>query len=360
MIRGTSSNFQSLTMLATKRALLKMVDFLTKRLHLFMRWTFLAALLLICGPSRAQVTAFADSSAQWIYITYTSEFPWDPSYDENQASRYFIWGDSLIEDVLFAKMYVDWPVYNLTPSTSSAQIAALLREESGRVYFKFIYPSAIGAAHGPIVEFGEILMFDYSAGVGDTIVHGIQVNPFSEEVDSVYSVVTATDSIFEDGVWYRAYNAEEFRSTTYPSGEWSQSMDGSVYDLKREPFGSAHNGLFGPFMPYYGLNQITWLSCFHSESFQYSSETWATCLNVSIPKTPESENCMVIKGSLIELNCGPGQARVSVTNTMGQIVYSATLSQNENLDLSHLLKGVYVLSMESKTFSTSKKVAVID
>jgi hypothetical protein len=317
----------------------------------------LSALLIVGGYAKAQQTAFADSSAQWIYITYTVDWPFSPTEIDNRASRFFIWGDTLIEDVSFAKVYVNTQVFGLTPSLSSAHLRALMREDSGRVWLRVLEdPYELAGIHESIEEFGDILMFDFNVGVGDTIFHGSRTNPFNQEIDSVYSVVTGTDSIFEEGAWYRAYNADEFISRTYPSGQWTQNMDGLYHDLKREPFGSEHNGLFGPFMAYAGLNQVSWLSCFHSEGYQYSSETWATCLNVSVPDNDPKAECISLTSDRIGINCGNSLAEIKVVNMMGQVVKRNVAKDGEWVNLSELPRGVYAVSVSVAEQTWHRKV----
>ncbi len=312
---------------------------------------------------KAQTSTFADSSAQWIYVTQTSEWPWAPLPSDFTTSRYFLSGDTITNSQVYTKVYFQHSVTSLSQSQYTAYLNLLMRIDGGRVSLHRLTDTDSWNLFLPVTnpQVDEpIVIFDFDALVGDTITHLVTINPYNQGIDSIYSVITEKDSVLENGTWYRTYSAIEYQSHRDAIGNWDSEIIGDFGSYKREPFGSAQTGLFGVFIPLSALNTISWMSCFDSDDFQFSSNSWTTCLNVSIPKTPESENCMVIKGSLIELNCGPGQARVSVTNTMGQIVYSATLSQNETLDLSHLLKGVYVLSMESKTFSTSKKVAVID
>lgn len=326
-------------------------------LHLVMRWAVFSALLMLGGSAKAQQTDFADSSAQWVYITYIVDWPFSPTEIDNRASRFFIWGDTLIEEVPFAKVYVNAQVFGLTPSLSSAHLRALMREDSGRVWLRVLEdPYELAGIHESIAEFGDILMFDFTAGVGDTIFHGSWTNPFFQEVDSMYSVVTATDSIFQDGTWYRAYHTDEFNSITYSTGDWVQVMGGSAVDLKREPFGSEHNGLFGPFMAYHGLNQVSWLSCFHSEGYQYSSETWATCLNVSAPDNDPTAECVSITSDRIGINCGNSLAEIQVVNMMGQVVLRSVAKDGERVDLSELPRGVYAISVSMAEQTWLRKV----
>jgi len=274
---------------------------------------------------------FPDSSAIW------NEFSIHVEYPQNVASktRYGIIGDTIIDNVTYSKIYrlIDDTCLNI----SNAEYFGAIREENKKIY-------TITTYHGE----QEILLYDFSKEVGDTIFSN------SPEGYMAYPVVISSIDTIElnDGSNRRRY--------------W---LEGGYYSLLTEcwieGFGSIH-GLFSPVFDlmtnYYEPN----LSCFK----QYESTVYLN--NYSCSKCFCSLGTLIkdISGLQNKIQIYPNPfsdqlnieskyeySEIRIYNSNGKIIQEFNrITYPIRIDLGELPIGLYLIQLIGKDINYTEKL----
>lgn len=294
-----------------------------------MKAYLMAALLLMSAALRAQsYIPFIDTSATW-----QDEDAWynmGPNAGNYQCNRYYIGGDTLLNDTAYRVLLVTGNGGSSSQFGSSffyfsGDTAGWIREDtaSRKVYFK---PSGWSNA---------FLFYDFSAGVGPypvTYRYGSNI-----EVDSVDTVTLADGS---------------HRRMILNNGDHVVEGIGSLSGFQDYSWGWG------------GTNWLRQLSC-HTASgapnYEVFSDDCACGANVGVAEQPSA--ALRIGPSptdgLCRLEGAPANALVHVLGLDGRAQLSGQCSSDGSLtlDLSPLSPGVYVVVVsDGSTLSTTKVV----
>lgn len=99
-----------------------------------MRWLILL-LLFLSSSVNAQIH-FPDSAAQWVY--YYSTHAWEPEWAQHSNHRYFLSGDTILENETYSTVSYEHHPIGLTPNQSNVAIAGFLKIQASKVYYKHL------------------------------------------------------------------------------------------------------------------------------------------------------------------------------------------------------------------------------
>lgn len=305
-----------------------------------MRWQTVLLLFLSCSAN-GQIQ-FPDSAAQWVY--YYSTHAWEPEWAQHSNHRYFLQGDTTIENEEYKFLKYESNPAGITPDQSAASVCGFLRKDAFKVYYRHLQWFGGLLWNNPMDSLvGEVVLFDFSAGIGDTIYHCLS----TQLGDTIYSVVTGLDSLNSDGNWYRTYTA----NLTYYGCHWQHE--------NVEAYGSLITGVFGPLASCCGLDQSCLLFCFQSQQFEYNGYDWANCLNVGIQEQPnQAENCLTYSQGRLSSSCASPNSVAFVYDMTGRLVLNETYS-NKGVDCSVLRNGIYLAVLQSENDRSVLKFAVM-
>ncbi len=249
---------------------------------------FLWFLLSGASFSHAQeYIPFPTSDAYWNEYKFYQGWCDAPDYCK---VTYFIEGDTIIDSLLYKK------IYGTTPNGTGYYGA--MRESSKKVYFR-----RSGCPN-------EILLYDFSFEVGDSISYPIELCDTSWVY---YHKVTSIDSVLLQDMTYRR------RINFYGTYSWIEGT-------------GTTSGLFYPY--YWGIACIcsTHLVCFyHNGNLVYLDESTMPCFNLAVSQPEFSGNnqdfdiypnpfstTTTIEYELTE----PSHVQLSIYNAIGEVVYN--------------------------------------
>ena len=188
---------------------------------------------------------FPTEDAHWnIYLSSTCD---NDSPPDTFLLQYFIDGDTVINDLTYRKLCVEnWNLANLIIEPVGG-----IREEEKRIYYN-------GQGFLGSVQEEELLLYDFTAQVGDTVQH-------SEKV-SFRSIILEIDSIQINGAYRKRYKVD--------NGWMYHNPDYIV-----EGIGSIQNGLLGHIsdIPTCGTHYWEHVCFRENENIQYLNPTFNDC-----------------------------------------------------------------------------------
>jgi len=266
--------------------------------HLFF---FLILILFFNAAVKSQkYFPFPTEKVNWnVYF----ESSCDESPPDTILLRYTIHGDTTINEILYHKLCLEYG------DTSNPAINSIggLREDDKRVYF--VGKDFIGYDH-----YEEVLLYDFSKQIGDTIKHS------SDGI--FYSVIEDIDSVVIDGM---------YRKRFLVNNHWFYHNP----DYIIEGIGSVQNGLLGhitmiPTCGYHYWEHI----CFREEGIiKYLNPSFDDCfpsnLMVLINKTDLKKDIQIspnpTNGQLLVENNTNNNLIVKIIDISGSIVFQESL-----------------------------------
>jgi hypothetical protein len=282
-------------------------------------------LIAVTIPLKSQNTiAFVDTSSVW----YGYFYKWDAGFWIYNEHFYFysISGDTAINDTQYQKLYYHQPYYNKL-------YYGAIREENRKVYFRFEPNNSCDLCWHDDYDTLEILLYDFSINVGDTINHNSQY----------YSVITEIDSILLlDG---------KYRKRFYTGYDiyWIEGI-GSTLEL------------FWPIIVF-GEWECE-LTCFENNGeIIYSSPYYSACFtnNTDYKYTDAYIYPNPFRDKLyIKTHEDLKYINIKIFNILGQIVFSNGYSSSEIIIGKNLKNGIYSIYIETEKYTTAKKVIKIN
>ncbi len=172
--------------------------------------------ILLANYAFSQKYAPFSSKGSWNVVDQHSILVNDQFKSDTLISRYFLSGDTLIDNNRYVKLNVE----NINPASSPRTIGAL-REDNKRVYYR-------GEQFGGGQPFGsdyEFVLYDFNKQIGDTIFH--------DSYHSVYSVIKGIDSVQIDLSYRKRYQIESNNIYDFPEEYWIEGI------------GNVNSGLLG-------------------------------------------------------------------------------------------------------------------
>ncbi len=282
-------------------------------------------LLLLLFPvylfSQNYIPIPADSTSEWRYY-HQWHFKSDPClfYDDY---RVFINGDTIINGKTYKKMYKTGkhgetplgPNSNCNPPVIYSNVyAASIRSDSGKVYLIKQYYNS------------ELLMFDFTLGVGDTVPY------FGDENNTIINI----DSVLINNRYHKRF---------FVDTNMSLPIDSMKYII--EGVGSS-GGFFNP----WHWESNTDFYCY-AENHQVIFPAGANCvLNIGVNKTPKpitkirvypNPTNNVLNFEMSDKTNNEIAYELGVYNILGEIVLTKIVSNNESLNIEQLNQGVYFI-----------------
>lgn len=273
--------------------------------------------------------SFPDSNAIWNEYSIHVEYPQSVAY----KIRYGIIGDTVIDNKTYSKIYrlIDDTCLNI----NNAEYFGALREENKQIF-------TITTYHGE----DEILLYDFSKEVGDTI--------FSNSPEGYMEypvIISSIDTVeLEDGS-----NRKRF---------WLQ---GGYYSLLDEcwieGFGSIH-GLYSPIFAIITNYYEPHLSCFKQNEFtiylnNYSCDKCFCSLGTSINEISELKINIYPNpfSGKINIESKKEYSEIRIYNTKGTLVWKFNgRTYQTNIDLGELPCGIYLIQLIGRDFNYTEKL----
>jgi hypothetical protein len=257
-------------------------------------------------------------------------------WPETAIYRYGILGDTIINNQLYNKLYIieDDTTLNINKITYGVAI----RENNKQIFVK-----------SSDFDF-EILLYDFSLNVGDTVVS----NSVNGYLSNNLCIITGIDSI--------KLNNNEYRRR-FLINDWGD------HEYWIEGIGSI-GGIFHPMVQYQGAD-IPVLRCFkQNDTAVYINNIECQkcfCQLASSIEDNESKNGTfkiypnpVSSTLFIESDLPPSIITVKLFNANGILIKSNTFNSYPiSLNINDLLEGVYLIQLINKDFTYSEKIVKI-
>ena len=265
----------------------------------------------------------------WSVVTREGHLPWEWKFTTTQMAFF---GDTIINDVLYKKMYATIKEYPIFPQDWILQ-NFMREDEDKKIWYKRINSGT------------EQLYYDFSLEIGDTLPNNIGYGcsyPIIVE-DITYKIMHNGE---ERRVWHLLYSFAGH--TEY----WIEGI-GSNFGVL-EPTSAELVGLY------------TELLCVHENGKLIFNENGylGTCYKGGTNGINDYDKNQIhiypnpAKGVLyVEINENMSTTRISLINIQGQIVkcYEATATQ---LDISDITEGIYFIKLSSLKGNIIKKVII--
>ncbi len=299
-------------------------------------WTFALILTLNVGIKSQVYYPFPTEKANWnIYLLATcAEAPPDTF-----LLRYAIHGDTTINETLYKKLCLE------SGDTLSPKIVSIggIRELNKKIYF--YGKDFIGLTHDE-----EILLYDFTKQIGDTIKH--------ESYRNFSSVILGIDSILIDDNYRKRYQVDNHRMYHNP-------------DYIVEGIGSVLNGLLGhitsvPTCGYHYWEHI----CFREEGkVKYLNPSFSECypknLFTSVIQKYFEENIVIFptvidKVLTIQNNTNHNDLVVKLVDLYGRILKQAFLTDIRTIMEIPYASGIFnvVITYQNGAIIKSEKIIV--
>ncbi len=321
-------------------------------------------LILFLVVSCLQQTISFSQEKEYEYVPFpTSDAIWSERYTENSNDqdvyeRYIITGeDTIMNDLTYKKLFI---FYEAVFDPNNARFIGGIREDDNkRVYYRgeVVHPlkpseAAMGISGGGMFE-DEVLLYDFSLLIGDTLKAGNFTNPYDEYSPWGECLVLSSIDTVKVGNSYR-------KRFTFEIGTRNESdaFNSSLKSLSLQYFGwlqwieGIGNGL--------GLlytstdiptNGASWLTCFeHNNELLYCNADPCDCYrNLSIDR-------MNIEKNIIKVYPNPVTDRVlyfefeelrvdviEIYNCTGMLIEKYIVGNQQKFDFSteRYLPGTY-------------------
>jgi hypothetical protein len=253
---------------------------------------------------------------------------WEEHYYNMQHERsnynYFTDGDTIINNINYHKLYKEGAgtiTYNYSgfppiPWTTFSEFLGFIREDNNkRIYYKSMYNGSV-----------EELLYDFNIALGDTIA----IPPIDFMFDS--AVVVAVDTVFVCTTLRKRYKLAPVGTILLHELYWTEGV------------GSTH----GLIPRYNSFESGATHMC-------YSDSSCTPCATFLSATTVEKEAATLARiypnpsteTSIIRLNNGARSTDIQIINNLGQVVFNKTTNnQEESLDLSQWLPGIYYVQLQ--------------
>ena len=271
-------------------------------------YTLLALMLMVGGvKTRAQeYVPFLQEGNEWntLYVMTAGLFV--ESY-----TNYVNWcsGDTIVGGIRYTKLMG-------TTDGDNPRLFTLLREEGGKVWERLLNNQS------------EILLYDFSANVGDTL----RIGYVAEEIILDSISIEQIGGVDRRKYWFELEYG--FLGEPYAIETWIEGIGSS--------FGLLWSGSEGIVGGYYSA------LCFHQNGeLVWQNPEYDACTVTAIKENKDSDIFIYPNpaNNLVHIN-GVEAAEVQVYNALGQVV--KTVRGTNDIDVSGLAEGVYLLRMTDK------------
>lgn len=270
--------------------------------------------------------------------------------------RCFLNGDTTIEGTTYTKVYFERSAHTEFPDTALSIYLGGLRTSSSQVYYKGVLDSSNANTVDQLDSVpGEILLYDFDALPGDSILHLVnyRVQSGALRIDSVYSIVSSLDGITTPFGNVRSYSADRLISSF-----WNSNHDINYFDsyVAYEAYGDNRLGLFGPLK--FTFESGCQLFCFNSPDYSFDWDSYASCDNVGIDDMEDqNKNCLTFSQNLIISSCASSNSVISVYDMTGKLILTENYTVG-GFDCASLKGGIYLTVVQSETEKSVLKFAI--
>jgi hypothetical protein len=289
-------------------------------------------LLLITAKVFSQIS-FPDSNAIW-NVNYINSVG-----TPTDEMLYGLKGDTLINDTIYNKLYT---LSDTTLSVENLQdYIGCFRLEGQKVWFKPAYWS-----------YQDILLYDFSASVGDTVWHngGAYYGQPTFEIGYIYSIIQEIE-----GNGLRTYKVQRGGENGGLTCEWYEGI-GSNF------------GLFGSIIQFPLVGDTYNLACFkHNDTVKYQSNLMCNkCFCSGLTGIEEEKN------NTVWINIFPNPAQNSLTidvqkpyskiiveiiDEKGGVIYKKE-SLDSPIALNDLIHGIYFVKLLVDNETITRKIII--
>jgi hypothetical protein len=268
---------------------------------------------------------FPTSDAEWITVT---SVPYNPLVYQ-YSSLFIIQGDTLINNISYHKI-------------GNGNVATgVFRTEGKKVYYLNDYRKCSYPGCFSFPDTSEVLLYDFSLQVGDSILYAIGYNNIK-----YYNKITGISA----GTHGDTLKTFSLQPTSY-------NWEFLAADLWIEGIGSNQ----GFFTSYVNAEFTADLACFHNktETYTYDYSPFSPCVALGIENSTVASTAEVYpnpSNSIFTLNdphYSPNATSVKIYNALGALLVEQVLTAPScTFDLSNQSEGMYVVMLTGKNNRT--------
>ena len=274
------------------------------------------------GAFEQSYYAFPESNALWYQYYYPENY-----WEEGNEPESMIFGlqdqDTLINGLQYNKLF---RFYSNPPDPSSAVCIGAIREDNNRrVFYRGEHPFSY-----PVADTGEIMIYDFSVNVGDTIREGLFTT-------NEYLLVSKMDTI-QIGEEYR----KRIHFENHPDTRWIEGL-GNERGLLFYSGERLNNGLWGD------------LTCFYKDDVElFHNQNYVNCAEGIPNQISQENNDPDIKifpnpcsSGFVDIEVSFELRSIQLLNISGQLIrdFQASGEYNHRIQTGKLKPGFYILRL---------------
>lgn len=289
--------------------------------------TLIFVISVITGVSQETIS-FTNSEATWNVVrTFTNGNPEDPSFIETNTNIYGYYGDSLIGNDLWLKMYTTQD----SNFISDLILAGLLKQESGLVIFKDT-TNSIDTIYNFNLQTGDSVLYDFGFGIE-------------------YLKINTIDSIEINETFYKRFYFDQ--SQYFPPLE--------LEEMWIEEIGSIHGPLFPKYPKLFSTEALAdslFVSCYKvGNTLVWNNPNYDSCyINIVMSRNEIYDKRIKtfpnpVKDELrIEIPENKDQnVRILIYDLLGNLIINRTYDQAVEISINttSLENSFYILKIET-------------
>jgi len=266
--------------------------------------------------------AFPQSHALW----YQYHYPENQSEERNEAES-MIFGlqdqDTLINGLQYNKVF---RFYSEPPDPSSAEYIGAIREDDNqRVFYLGEHPFSY-----PVTDTGEIMIYDFSVNVGDTIREGLFTT-------NEYLLVSEIDTIPIGETLRKRIHFENYAGT-----KWIEGI-GNERGLLYYSGELMNNGLWGDLSCFYQDDA----KLFHNQNYDYCAEG----ISNQISQVSDNPDIRIFpnpcSSGYVDIEASFELRSIQLLNMGGQVIreFQGSKEYNHRIQTGKLEPGIYFLKL---------------
>ncbi len=299
----------------------------------------LAFLIIFLNSSKSQqYYPFQTDTAKWSVTSWVNNYPNGFSYETN---FYFINGDTLFNDLTYSKIYRNNPyLTNLIDTANSTYLGGLREDDNKHVYFKPASLNQTFSMHCQIANsnLDEFLLYRFDVVLGEEF----ELNEFVGGTLEVLNV----DSVLVD-TYYRKLIRLGIGGINV---EWIEGI-------------GEMTSLFGTFCPMFESGDN--LLCYEDPGTFYFGpyNSYGRCTDFIVGQEEILPTDMVLypnpAGNTLRIKNAivPNITQVNFFDQTGRLVLEIS-NPKENIDVSSLSKGLYIVEITSGNSRIRKKLLI--
>jgi hypothetical protein len=296
-----------------------------------------------------QYTPFPTSNAYWLEYVGWFEIGWD--------QKYYLSGDTILGNQTYSKVYSKHE-HGINDTVGGEYVGCIREDSLKRVYYLAAQETEVPCLVNVV---NELILYDFSAQVGDTLSHLIDpaYYPYLDTLLYVRHIVTDIDSVEVLGEFrkrFAFYTYEPMANSRY--GYWIEGVGSTLGLLSPIHYENCGPGFF-----------TTGLVCFFQNAvFTYSPWDHAYCNTVGINNTTSGAESLELYPNptthTLNIRYSTSNFRYSmcIYDLFGRQMYEIQIPVEEKgiqVDVSSYPAGVYFIALKNEKGIVNRKKFIV-